>query len=371
MRSLNRVPMMIRQDYLQLMSAQLHHFDMQRASGYQPKTLETGNGVIEINGPLVKNQDAALSYLFDAVSYAEIREAIQRAENSPEVERIVLAIDSPGGQVTGCFELAAYIAKVKKPIVAHTDGQICSAAYLLAAACNSIYISSYSNQVGSIGVVAVHTDRSKQNEQHGETVTEVVSGKYKNAGSPNKPLNEDSMQHLKNQVDGLAKLFFESVHNYRPGLSVHAIAALEAKVLLGQEAVSSVLVDGVATLDDIQSTGKASGVGIPETASRAVKQQKEVIQMSFMKMVDSVQQKENCTRRAAMEMVLDTPEGESAHAEFLNDMSGTQKPKAEPVKSQFMLLVEARKRQTGESLKKTMGDLIVEKPAEYREFLNA
>ena len=75
-------------------------------------------------------------------------------------------IDSPGGEVSGLFGLAAFIASLPEQYgiktVAVTDGMATSAAYVLAAACQTIYATSSSIIVCSLlcyNLVAV-SDRS-------------------------------------------------------------------------------------------------------------------------------------------------------------------------------------------------------------------
>jgi hypothetical protein len=55
----------------------------------------------------------------------------------PGVRAVVLDLDSPGGEVNGCAELAEPIARYrgKKPLVAYVSGTGASAAYWLASAC--------------------------------------------------------------------------------------------------------------------------------------------------------------------------------------------------------------------------------------------
>ena len=111
---------------------------------------------------------------------------------NPNVQRIVLDIDSPGGTVAGTPEAAAQIAaanKVKR-VDAWTGNLMCSAAYYLAAGCRGVYAAP-SATVGSIGVYLPVVDRSEMYKAMGVKVDIIKSGKYKGMGFPGTSLTDD------------------------------------------------------------------------------------------------------------------------------------------------------------------------------------
>ena len=89
--------------------------------------------------------------------YIRISSMIDELNNDPEVTKILLDINSPGGVVNGAIECASIIAKSKKPVYVYIEGMGCSAAYLLASASRKI-IMSPSSEAGSIGVQASWTN---------------------------------------------------------------------------------------------------------------------------------------------------------------------------------------------------------------------
>jgi ClpP class serine protease len=66
-------------------------------------------------------------------NYDGIVTAAEKAAGDPDVKRIVLAVDSPGGEVIGCPEAAAALAQIAKtkPVSAVVEGCCASAAYWL------------------------------------------------------------------------------------------------------------------------------------------------------------------------------------------------------------------------------------------------
>jgi signal peptide peptidase SppA len=219
--------------------------------------LKNNIAVIPIHGVLTPG-NSFFTYFFGGTSYKTIQLAIHKAEGDTQVEKILLYIDSPGGTVKGAFETAAIIRSSSKPAYTWSDGQLTSAAMLLAAPTKEIRITGKTNPVGSIGVIATHVDHSKADERYGMSVTEIVSGKYKNITSDIKPLSTEGKKYLQEEVDYLFTLFADDLAQDR-GLAIKTIVDWQAKIFIGQQAIDVGLVDGVATMSEYLaelSTGK-------------------------------------------------------------------------------------------------------------------
>jgi signal peptide peptidase SppA len=216
-----------------------------------------GNAVIKIKGPITKG-NSFFSFFFEGASSEFVKRDFDAAMADPEVDQIILDIDSPGGTVDGSFELADHIfqARGEKPIIAFSSGTIASAAYLIAASADKIYITGKTNHVGSIGVIATHVDFSKHNEQMGETITEIVSGRYKNIASSENPLSEEGKAEIQAQVDYIFSIFANDVAERRE-IDLKTIVDLEAKVLIGQQSIEAGLADGDRTMDQLLTTGES------------------------------------------------------------------------------------------------------------------
>jgi ClpP class serine protease len=115
----------------------------------------TGAARIPILGTLTKEPDIFLSLFGGGSSiYGDIIEAIQAADIDPDVNRIVLEIDSLGGDVDGFFEVAAAIRATGTRIEAEVTDNALSAAFGLAAQADQITVNNPMATVGSVGVVA-------------------------------------------------------------------------------------------------------------------------------------------------------------------------------------------------------------------------
>ena len=212
--------------------------------------------VIPIHGTLVRRA-LGLEAASGLTSYQEIGAQIDRAVADPAVAGIVLDIDSPGGEAGGVFELAERIraATHDKPVWAVANDQAFSAAYALAAAADEVFVTR-TGGVGSIGVIAMHADQSRKDEQDGYRFTAIYAGSHKNDFSPHAPLSDDARAALQAEVDRLYGIFTESVALHR-GLTVDAVRDTQARLYFGGDAVAAGLADRVGTLADAVAAMRA------------------------------------------------------------------------------------------------------------------
>jgi signal peptide peptidase SppA len=209
----------------------------------------TGVQVLPVHGFLV-SRGSHLNACETMTSYEGLRQQMRQAIADPLVERIALDIDTPGGSAVGAFELAADIRAMSliKPITGIVNFMAYSGGYLIGSACSELVVSQTSG-VGSIGVIASHMDRSRQQESQGVKVTTVYAGAHKNDLSPNEPLTDQSMKFLQDLVQESYQLFVNAVADYR-GLSVEAVRATEAGLYRGQQGINAGLADRLQSPQD-------------------------------------------------------------------------------------------------------------------------
>ncbi|WP_296258469.1 MULTISPECIES: S49 family peptidase [unclassified Pseudomonas] len=209
----------------------------------------TGVQVLPVHGFLV-SRGAHINACETMTSYEGLRQQLRQAVADPMVERVVLDIDTPGGSAVGAFELAADIRAMAqiKPITGIVNFMAYSGGYLIGSACSELVVSQTSG-VGSIGVIASHMDRSKQQENAGVKVTTVYAGAHKNDLSPNEPLTEQSMRFLEELVQESYQLFTSAVADYR-GLSIEAVRATEAGLYRGKAGIAAGLADRLQSPQD-------------------------------------------------------------------------------------------------------------------------
>lgn len=226
---------------------------------------ETINGVavVRIEGPLSHRAGGWCD------SYDEIR-ARCSAAFAARPASVMLVLDTPGGEVSGCFELVrdlrAMSATASIPLYSYADGMAASAGYALATAGARIF-GPATAIVGSIGVISGLFDMTKALESYGMRVELVTSGKRKADGHPANPIQPDAVAALQGMVDTLAGMFFGVVSEGRPTLTIERQRALEAGVVLGADAVREGLIDEVATLDAALAFAARRAPAAPAPAS--------------------------------------------------------------------------------------------------------
>jgi signal peptide peptidase SppA len=206
----------------------------------------SGIGIIEVRGTLVQRQ-LGLRPVSGMTGYNSIRQNFCMALEDETVRAIALDIDSPGGDVAGCFDLTdmIYLARGRKPIWALLDETAASAAYAIAAACDKVVVPR-TGRAGSIGVIVLHVDLSKMLANEGIEVTVIQHGPRKSYGIETAPLSDPARRALQADVDAVGELFVSSIARYR-GLSTARIRATEAAVYLGGAGRAVGLVDLVAS----------------------------------------------------------------------------------------------------------------------------
>ncbi len=224
--------------------------------------------VVDVIGPLTQRG----GWFWD--SYEAIRGRVEAALASSS-EAVLLRIDSPGGEVAGCFELAEEIrskaAAAGKRVVAYVDGMACSAAYALACAADRICLPP-TGGVGSIGCIKIAVDQSRMDQAMGLTFSVASSGKRKADGNPHVPTSEEAIAAMQTEVDAMAGVFFDLVARAR-GMASEAVAGLEAGIFLGAQAVAAGLADEVTTFERLLAMGASEAT---KTTAQAGAEDKEM-----------------------------------------------------------------------------------------------
>lgn len=235
-----------------------------------PFEMRDGVAVVRIDGPLSHHA----GWWCD--SYDEIKCRVGEALAARPAS-VMLVIDSPGGEVSGCFETArelrAMAEAARVPLVTYVDGMAASAGYALAC-CGSTIYTPQTAILGSVGVISGLVDMTEALTSWGIRVRLVTSGERKADGHPYQAISDGAVAALQSMVDTLAGIFFQWVAEARAGagLTVESIRAMEAGVVLGADAKRAGLADEVvATLDEAIAlvASRPSAAPAPASIARA------------------------------------------------------------------------------------------------------
>lgn len=209
---------------------------------------DTGVAVIPVQGTLVQKL-GTLRPFSGMTGYDGLRESILQAHADDDVRAIVLDIDSPGGEVAGCFDLVdtIYALRGDKPIWAILSESAYSAAYAIASAADRIMVPR-TGGVGSIGVITMHVDWSKALTNAGVAVTFITYGDRKADFHPEIPLSKEAFEAAQADIDSMGELFVTTVARNR-NLTADAVRETQAACYMGENGVSRGLADAVMAPD--------------------------------------------------------------------------------------------------------------------------
>lgn len=208
-----------------------------------------GVAIISVAGTLVHKSSWMDAYC-GMRGYDAIRRDFLMALDDPEVRAICLAVDSPGGEVSGCFDLVdlIYESRGEKKIWSILDDSAYSAAYAIASAADRIIVPR-TGGTGSVGVITMHADFSKALEEGGVSVTLITYGANKADGNPYNPLPEDVLARFQADIDTMGDLFVKTVARNR-GMKASAVRATEASTYMGAAGVNVGFADAVMAPDE-------------------------------------------------------------------------------------------------------------------------
>jgi len=205
--------------------------------------VEGGVALIPVMGPLLSRGGYDGSQ--GLTSYDFLTAALMQATDDFAVDRIVLTVDSPGGQVPGVDGVvdAVRTARARKPVTAMVEGWAFSAAYWISAAADEI-VATRLSQLGSIGAVIAHIDLSGLYDAAGVRVTLVHAGAKKVDGNPYEPLSSRARDDMQELVEDIRARFAADVANGR-GIVASTVLATEAGDFLADKAVAIGLADRI------------------------------------------------------------------------------------------------------------------------------
>jgi len=207
--------------------------------------------LIEITGTIADT--AADSVWTDTGTGArDVIEYLRTAQEDPRFAAVIVRINSGGGSPAAAQEIYRAIQQVRthnKPVVASMGDMAASAAYYIAAAADRV-VANPSTLTGSIGAVMEVFVVEDLMERFGVEAETIVSGPFKDAGSPYRPLTAEERAYFQQLVNDVLDQFVTDVAEGR-GMDVEAVRALaDGRVFSGRQALALGLVDHLGGLDD-------------------------------------------------------------------------------------------------------------------------
>lgn len=201
---------------------------------HRPYRVERGIAVVPVSGPLMHKWPYHGLY---STGYGALLRVVSMAADDTEVSGILLDMDTPGGEVAGCFDTAQQLRELgkKKPIAALCNDMNLSAGMCLASAAEHRFITQ-TGEAGSVGVVMAHFSYEEMDKRMGLKATLIYSGERKVDGNPYRDLPEEVFANFQNECHDLRQEF-ASIVGEHVGMDVADVLATEAAVYRGQAAI--------------------------------------------------------------------------------------------------------------------------------------
>ena len=210
--------------------------------------------VIPVRGSLV-HRGGWLDAESGLIGYDFLLRQARAASTDDSITGMMLPFDSGGGECAGMFAAAEELASMAKaeggkPIYAYLDERACSAAYVLASACDKI-MGRREVMGGSIAAIINMVDKSKMYEKAGLEPIVIRAGwaDRKARWSGVEPVDKETISRLEEIVDEASEQVVEFVAAMRGdrGVTAKSLKDLRGEVFTGNDLLKFGLIDRIAS----------------------------------------------------------------------------------------------------------------------------
>lgn len=207
-----------------------------------------------------------LTELCGAVDAHGLAARVNAAAADPNVHSIILDIDSGGGAVAGIDVAARAIADAAKvkPVTSVVNTMACSAAYWIGSQATEVVVTP-AGEVGSIGVIATHTDQTAALEGEGLKVSYVRSTDRKALGQSAEAMDGAVLEQWQKEISAVHDLFVQAIVEGRGVTLAKASSWATGDVWFGESAVTAGLADRVALLSEVIAEHQQAATTPPPT----------------------------------------------------------------------------------------------------------
>jgi protease-4 len=189
----------------------------------------------------------------------DIKNALQTALEDESVKAVVLAVNSPGGEVTASDIIYHEVLKVqkKKPVVVAMTSLAASGAYYIACAADWI-VANETTFTGSIGVIIQSLNYEGLFDKVGLDAVVFKSGKFKDMLSGSRPMTPEEQAYVESMVMQVYERFLGIVSRARdlPADGLRETFA-DGRIITGKDAKEAGLVDQLGYVEDAYDKARA------------------------------------------------------------------------------------------------------------------
>lgn len=218
-------------------------------AGIDVESLSGNVALIPIEGVIVGTEDS--EFIFESITTSpEAIEFIEKADKNPSIKAIILEINSPGGSAVASEEIANAVKKTNKTTVAWIREVGASGAYWVASSADYV-VANRVSITGSIGVIASYLEFPGLLERYNVTYQRLVSGKYKDIGSPYKEMTPEERAIFQQALDDIRDYFVTEVAKNRNLNKKEVDKVANGLFYLGAQAKEVGLVDELGSKDEV------------------------------------------------------------------------------------------------------------------------
>lgn len=204
------------------------------------EVIDYNTAIIPIKGAIVGDSQGFFSD--DMTDSGEVIKNIEHASADPKVKAIIFEINSPGGSPVATDEISQAIKSSNKTTVAWIRETGASGAYWIATSTDHI-VANRMSIVGSIGVYGSYVELYGLMNKYNVTYKRLVSGEYKDSGTPLRPLSGYEESVIQEKLDKLHEFFIEEVAENRNMSNDKVRNLANGEIYLGIEGKDNGLVD--------------------------------------------------------------------------------------------------------------------------------
>lgn len=204
-------------------------------------------GYLDVTGTLVAKHDD-FNACMGFTSYEKLYSQFEK-QVSMGIEKVVLNVDSGGGEARTAFEMAdqfkALAVDNNIPIYAYVDGLSASAAFLWSSIADEI-VARPDSEIGSVGVVVQLVNNSKMLENKGITRKFITYGDNKVPFDDSGEFTAKFIQSIQEKVNKTGIQFNKFIARNR-NMQVEDVIATQAEVFDTEDALKVGFIDKVMT----------------------------------------------------------------------------------------------------------------------------
>jgi protease-4 len=221
-------------------------------------------GLLYIEGIIATGRQGDSFFYMGETTSDHISKVVKQAVDDKGVKALVVRVNSPGGSAAASQEIYNSLKKFRdtgRPVIVSMGDVAASGGYYIAAAASEIYANP-ATLTGSIGTIMSLVNYEGLYDLIGLQDRTITAGKYKDIGSPTRPMTSEERQILQGILDQVHGQFKTAVASGRAFDDQKIDEVATGMIFTGEQALANGLVDQLGGLEDaVARAGELAGLG--------------------------------------------------------------------------------------------------------------